>query len=77
MSSDCYKLHLGNRSIGLISTRNRTEVLKAPPCLTTAPPAKTTLKIKPLLIRWLLTARSLLSVCLAACHPVGSHDLRG
>ena len=77
MSSDCYELHLGNRSIGLISTRNRTEVLKAPPCLTTASPAKTTLKLKPLLIRWLITAPPLLSVCVPACHPVGSHDLHG
>ena len=75
MSSRCYELHLGNRSISLISTRNRAKVLKVPPCLPTAPTAKTSLKLKPMLRRWLITAVPMLSVGVAACNPVDSHEL--
>ena len=38
-----------------------------------APATKAMLKPQLMLIRWLITARPLLSVCVAACDPVGSH----
>ena len=49
-------------------------MLKAPPSVAAvAPSAEATLKLKPMLRRWLIKARALLSGCVAACEPVGSH----
>ena len=49
-------------------------MLKAPPGVpAVAPSTEATLKLQPMLIRWLVTARPLLSVCVAACDPVASH----
>ena len=38
-----------------------------------APSTETTLKLKPMLRRWLITAGPLPAVCEVACDPVGSH----
>ena len=74
MSFRCYELRLGNRSIGLISSRNRTKVLQPPPGVAAVAPAtKSTLKLKPMLILWLTTAGPMLSVCVAACDLVAAH----
>ena len=38
-----------------------------------APATESTLKLKPMLIRWLVKARPLLSFCIAASDPVAAH----
>ena len=73
MATRCYELHCGNRSIGLISASDCAQVLKAPPCLTTAPSTEATLQLKPVLMRWRVAVGPLPAVCEVACDPVGSH----
>ena len=62
MSTRCYELHCGNRSIGLISASDCAQVLQAPPCLTTAPTTQPALQLQPVFRRWLIAARTVAAV---------------
>ena len=62
MATRCYELHCGNRSIGLISASDCSQVLKAPPCLTTAPTTQPALQLQPVFRGWLIAARTVAAV---------------